>query len=120
MNITPSLVIFVSAFGLVILGAVVGGYLESSGAMTRESIGPRGTAAVKVCFFTLFCVLGFSAVPCALRLFLFLQSATGNAEFFLVRFLRAHEQAVVYGIWGLFVIGLCVAVSAALKEGFFR
>jgi hypothetical protein len=120
MNITLSLVIFVSAFGLVILGAIVGGYLEASGAMTRESIGPRGTAAVKACFFTLFCVLGFSAVPCVLRLFLFLQDQSGNAELFLVRFLRAHEQSVIYGIWGLFVIGLGVAVPAAVKGGFFR
>lgn len=68
----------------------------------------------------LFCVLGFSIVPLAIRLFIFLQIKICYAELLLVRSLQAHEQAVVFGVWGLFVIGLCIAVPAGIKDGFFQ
>ena len=73
-----------------------------------------------VVYFVLFCVLGFSIVPLAIRVFIFLQIKIGNAEVFLVRFLQAHEQSVVFGVWGLFVLGLCIAVPAGIKDGFFK
>jgi hypothetical protein len=120
MNASVFLIIFLSAFGLLILGAVIGNILESSGTVTKETIGSRGTTAVMVVYFVLFCVLGFSIVPLAIRVFIFLQIKIGNAEVFLVRFLQAHEQSVVFGVWGLFVLGLCIAVPAGIKDGFFK
>jgi hypothetical protein len=47
--------------------------------------------------FVLFCVLGFSIVPLAIRVCIFMQIKIGNAELFLVRFLQTHEQSVVFG-----------------------
>jgi hypothetical protein len=120
MNTKVFLIIFLSAFGLVILSAIIGNILEAKGALTKEAIGPRGVLVGKAWFFGLFCVLAFSMVPLALRWFLVQQGKIGNAEVGMVRFLQAHEQAVVYGIWGVFVVGLCLAVPAAIKDGFFE
>lgn len=120
MNIKVFLVIFVSAFGLMILSAIIGNILEANGTLTVETIGSKGVTAVKVFYFVLFCILGFSLVPLAIRLFISLQTRIGNAGSFLVQTIQANEQSVVFGVWILFVIGLCIAVPAAVKDGFFK
>ena len=120
MNVRLFLFLCVSACGLMILGAILGSLLESSGAVTRESIGPRGVTAIRIAFFALFCMVGFSVVPIAVRAFVLMQIRIGNAEISLIRLLRAHEQAVVYGIWGVLAVGLCLAVPAAIRGGLFK
>lgn len=42
------LIIFASAFGLIIIGAIVGGIMESHGTFTKETVGPKGIAAIKI------------------------------------------------------------------------
>ena len=120
MNIKLFLIIFASVFGLIILSAVIGNILESKGMLTVEAIGSKGVTAVKIFYFVLFCIMGFSIVPLVIRLFISLQTRIGNAEFFLVRFLQGHEQSVVFGVWIVFIIGLCFAVPAGIKDGFFK
>lgn len=120
MNIKVFLIIFASTFGFMILSAIIGNILESNGALTVETIGPKGVQAVKIFYFVLFCVLGFSIVPLAIRLFISLQTRIGNAGSFLVQTLQANEQSVVFGVWSIFIIGLCLAVPAAVKGGFFK
>ena len=120
MNTTVFLIIFLSAFGLLILLSVLSHHLDSAGVSTTVSLGSSGADVIKVVSFVLFLVLGFSIFPLAIRVFVFLQIKIGNAELFLVRFLQAHERAVVYGIWGLFVIALCFLVPIGIKDGDFK
>jgi len=118
MNTKICLIIFSSAFGLLIVSAIIGNILESNG--TLKTLSPQGIAAVKLFYFALFCVLGFSIVPMALRFFISAQIKIGNAELFLVKWLQAHEQGFVFGVWIMFIIGLCISLPAAIKDGFFK
>jgi hypothetical protein len=107
------LYILASSFGLMILGSVIGGILESSGTVTRESLGARGVAMVLMVYFALFCLAAFALVPVVLRAFIAMQIKIGNGEFFLVKWLQTHEQGVVYGVWGFFAAGLGIAYFLA-------
>jgi len=118
MNTKACLIVFVSAFGLLIVSAVIGNILESNGTLKAHS--PKGIAAGKVFYFALFCVLGFSIVPLALRFFISAQIKIGKAEFFLIKWLQAHEQGFIFGIWIMFIIGLCISLPSAIKDGFFK
>ena len=120
MNIKVFLILFFSALGIFILNALIGNILESNGIVIEEAIGARGMTALKIFYFALFCILGFSIVPLAIRLFVVMQVKIGNAELFMVKFLQAHEKAVVLGIWGMFIIGLCIAIPGGMKDGLFR
>jgi len=118
MNTKLCLIIFASAFGLLIASAIIGNILESKG--TFKILSPQGIAAVKMFYFALFCVLGFSIVPLALRFFISAQIKIGNGEFFLIKWLQAHEPGCVLGVWIMFIIGLCISLPAAIKDGFFK
>ncbi len=120
MNTKIFLVIFISVFALFILISVVSYILESSGMPIEKAVGPRGETAAKIIFFIMFCVMGFSMVPLAVRFFVHMQVKIGNSELFLVKFIQAHEAGVVLGVWAVFVIGLCIALPAAIKDGFFK
>ena len=80
------------------------------------TLSPNATSAVMIFYFALFCVLGFSIVPLALRFFISAQIKIGNGELFLVKWLQAHEQGFVFGVWIMFIIGLCISLPAAIKE----
>ncbi len=108
-----STIILLTAFGLLIVSAIMGNYLESSGIMTREKLGARGVAAVMVFYFGLFCAIAFSAVPLLLRFFLAGQVIAGNAEQPSISWLQAHEQTIVYAVWGVFAAGLVIAFVLA-------
>ena len=120
MNTKLFLIILASAFGLIIIGAVVGGVMESRGMLTEETISQKGITAVKIFFFALFCIICFAVVPIVIRYFIVLQIKIGNEGLFLIQWLQAHERAVVYGAWGVFIIGLCISLPAAIKDGFFK
>jgi len=116
MSTKPYLIILLISFGLIILGAIIGSVLESSGTLTKENLGPKGVAAVKLVFFALFLIMSFSLIPVVLRWFISAQNRIGNAEFFLVKLLSAHQQAVVYGFWGLIILGLVIAFCLKRNE----
>ena len=118
MNTKICLIVFASVFGLLIVSAIIGNILESNG--TLKTLSPRGVAAVKMFYFALFCVLVFSLVPLLLKYFISAQIKIGNEELFLIKWLQAHEQGVVFGFWTLCVIGLCMALPAAMRAGFFK
>ncbi|MFH1977112.1 MAG: hypothetical protein ABIJ52_16440 [Pseudomonadota bacterium] len=118
MNTKVCLIILASVFGLMIVGAIIGNILESSG--TLETVGLKGITAIKLTYFVLFCIMGFTLVPIVLRYFIAMQIKIGNGEFVLIKWIRAHEQTVIYGFWSMFIIGLFIAVSAAIKSGFFK
>ena len=113
MNTKIYVFILVSSFGLIILGSIVGGMLESSGTLTRENLGTRGVTIVLAIYFTLFCLAAFAAVPLVLKAFISMQIKGGNGELSIIKGLQAHEQTVVYFVWAFFAVGLCVAFVLA-------
>jgi len=80
----------------------------------------KDSIAMLTIYFALFCATAFSLVPLAIRFFIIMQIKIGNGEFFLIKWIQAHEQAVIYGFWIFFVIGLCIAMPAAIKDVFLK
>ena len=80
MNTKIFLVILASAFGLIIIGSVVGGVMESRGMLTEETLGPKGITIIKIIYFTLFCIICFAVVPVVIRYFIVLQTKIGSKE----------------------------------------
>ena len=116
MNTKTYLIILGSSFALMIVGAIVGNILESNGTLSEERIGPRGTAAITLSYVVLFCAMAFAIVPLAVRLFIVMQLKIGNGEFFFIKWVQAHEQAVVYGGWSMMVIGIFIIVTLAKDD----
>jgi hypothetical protein len=116
VNTKVYIAILASSFGLMILGSVVGGILESSGAVTRESLGAQGITLILIIYFALFLISGFAIVPLALRFFISMQIKIGNGEFFLIKFLKVHEQAFVWCVWGLYITGLAIIFLLAKND----
>jgi len=119
MNTKTYLIILASSFALMIVGSIVGNILESNGTLSAEKIGPRGIAAIKAAYLALFCVMSFAIVPLAIRLFIVMQLKIGNGEFVFIKWFQAHEQAVVYGFWGMMVLGICIIYFLA-KDDFLK
>jgi hypothetical protein len=111
MNIKICLIVFLSAFGLLIIGAIVSNNLESKGTLSAVTIGARGINVLTLASFVLFCVMAFSFVPLVVRFFIYMQIKIGNGEFVMVKFFQAHEQGIVYGFWIMMVIGLGIIFS---------
>ncbi len=109
-------IILASSFVLLILNAIINGFLESSAKFNTDAIAP----AVKVFTFVLFCAIVFSFIPLVIKLFIFLQHKIGNQDLTLVKFLQNHEQIVVYCAWGVCALGLAISLPSAIKDGLFK
>ncbi|MBI5578024.1 MAG: hypothetical protein HY895_02625 [Deltaproteobacteria bacterium] len=120
MNIKLFTIVFLGSLGLIIVSAVIGNILEEKGILTKEMIGPKGVTAVLSFYFILFCIMAFSLIPLALRFFLNMQVKISNGEFVLIRWLQTHEQSVVYGFWGLIIIGLIIIFSLVKPSEMFE
>lgn len=120
MNIRLFAIVFFSALGLIVVSAIIGNILEANGMLNKEMLGSKGVTAVLAFYFALFCVMAFSLVPLALRFFLNMQVKIGNAEFVLIQWLQAHEQSVVFGFWGVIVIGLIIIFSLVKPSDMFK
>ena len=118
MNTKPCLIVFIATVVLIIVSAVIGNILESNGTLGR--LGPNAVTGVKAFYLTLFGMLAFSLVPLLLRYFISAQIKIGNADLFLIKWLQDHEKGVIYGFWIFWLIGLCIAIPAAIKGGFFK
>jgi hypothetical protein len=116
MNTKTYLIIFGSSLALMIVGSIIGNILESNGILNAEKIGPRGTVAITVAYFVLFCIMAFAIVPLVVRLFIIMQLKIGNGGFIFIKWLQAHEQAVVYGCWGMMVMGICIIYFLAKDD----
>ena len=120
MHSKPYLVVFVSAFGLIIISSIIGNILESEGVLTAENIGSDVIETITIFFFCCFCIISFSLVPLVLRFFINMQIKIGNGEFFLIKWFKAHERAVVYGFWGFMLIGLAIIFSLVKPTDLFK
>jgi hypothetical protein len=120
MGLKAWAIICASTFALIIVGAIVGNLLESSGTLSEEAVRYKGQNMVQFAFFLLFVLLCFTIIPFAIKLFIFLQIKIGHGEFFMIKWLQAHQQKVIYALWGLLFIGTCFAVPSAIKDGLFK
>jgi hypothetical protein len=120
MNTKPFAIILAVSLGLMVLGSIAGGVLQSKMKLTMEQLGSTWALSIKLTYLVLFFVMGFSLVPLALHYFITMQGRIGHADLTLVRWLAAHETQVVYAIWGFFAVGLAFALPAAMKGGFLK
>ena len=116
MNTRIFIIILAASFGLMVFGAVIGGILESSGTVTRETLSSKSSITILVIYFTLFCAAAFAFVPLVVRFFIVMQIKIGNGEFFFIKWFQAHEQAVVYGFWSMMVIGFGIIYFLAKDD----
>ena len=114
------MIILLFSFGLMIFGAVAGGILESASIVNRDSWGPRAETVINAIYLVLFFIMGFSLVPLVLRLFITMQIRIGNGEFFPIKWLQANEQAAVYGIWGVYLIGISIVLMLVKPADLFK
>lgn len=120
MNTRPFLIILGVSFGLLILGSIAGSILQSTLKLTTDQLGPGWVRVIKLTCLALFGVIGFSLVPVALNWFVAMQVKIGNGELVVIRWLSAHLRQVVYAVWGLFAVGLAIAIPAAIRGGFLK
>ncbi len=120
MGLKAWAIICASTFALIIAAAIAGNLLESSGALSEDAVRYKGQNMVQFAFFILFLLLCFTIIPFVIKLFIFLQIKMGHGEFFMIRWLQAHQQQVIYVLWGLLFIGTCFAIPAAIKDGLFK
>lgn len=108
MNIKFFTIILAISFGLMIISAIIGNILESKGILTKEIIGLGGRTAVVLFYIFLFTLMAFSLVPVALRFFLNMQIKIGNGNLLIIKWLQTHEQMVVFGFWGIILVGFII------------
>ena len=70
-------------------------------------------------FFGLFLAFAFSLVPTMVKLFVEGQGAIGNSSQGFVRFIATHESGVIWTVWGIWILGLSIALPAMIQGGFF-
>jgi hypothetical protein len=116
VNMKVRLIAFLAAFGLMIVAAIIGNVLESKGLLTREKLGPDGVAAGMMIYFGLFCLICFTIVPLAVRIFLIGQTKIGNGQLAIIKWLQAHENAVVFAAWGFFILSLIIIYALAKDQ----
>jgi hypothetical protein len=116
MNIKPYIVIAACAFGLMIVGSILGSILGSRGYTSNPQLGKT----VLVVYVVLFLALGFASVPILLRVFTTLQAKIGNGDLPPVRWIRKNEFVISCCVWGFFLLGLIIALPTALRDWFSR
>jgi hypothetical protein len=115
MNIKLYIVIAASAFGLMIVGNIIGGILGARGGYTSN---PQLEKTMLIIYGILFLALAFAAVPILLRVFTTLQARIGNGELLPIRWIRKNEFVISCSVWGIFLLGLIIALPTALKDLF--
>jgi hypothetical protein len=101
-------------FAALILLAVLGNLLNGG----RPLKDPVLMMGARILFFGLFLALAFSLIPLMLKIFLAAQVKIGNGELGLIKALAAHQAAVVWVVWGIFIAGLAIALPAAINDNF--
>lgn len=103
-------------FAAIIVMAMAGGVLHDNGYIANSS---ASQLAAKIIFFTLFLAFAFSIIPFGLKLFLAGQMAIGNGGVGIIRTVAAHQAGIVVGFWLFCLLGLAIAIPAAIQDGFF-
>lgn len=74
---------------------------------------------MKIGFFTLVVLLGFSAIPLIVNAVLAVQIALGNGNVPPIKAAISHSNAIIGVLWLLMAAGLAVGLPAAIRQGFF-
>ena len=103
-------------FALIIAMAIVGNAIQASGIVKHpEAL----QTPMKIIFFTLFIVFAFSLIPTMVKAFIAGQGAIGNADKGPIKLIERHQLAVIYGIWGIWILGFAMALPTMIRSGFF-
>jgi hypothetical protein len=103
-------------FALIIAMAIVGNAIQASGIVKHpEAL----QTPMKIIFFTIFIVFAFSLIPTMVKAFVAGQGAIGNADKGPIRLIERHQLAVIFGIWGIWILGFAVALPTMIRTGFF-
>lgn len=100
------LIAFLGVFGFTLIAAIIGNLLETNGMLTRGMLGGGTLTTVKIFFFGLFCLLCMTLIPLVLRVFIAGQSAIGNGDLYVIRWLRRYEIQIIFVLECLFLAGL--------------
>lgn len=103
-------------FALILVLGWGGAALQASGVIEHpEAL----QTPMKIIFFTIFIVFAFSLIPTMVKAFIAGQGAIGNAEKGPIKLIERHQLAVIYGIWGIWILGFAVALPTMIRSGFF-
>ncbi len=116
MNIKLYIAIAAASFGLMIVGSIIGGILGARGYTSN----PQLEKTMLIIYGIFFLALGFAAVPILLRVFTTLQAAIGNGELPPIRWIKKNEFVISCCVWGIFLLGLIIALPTVLKDWFSR
>jgi hypothetical protein len=111
LNIKLYIIIAASSLGLMIAGSIVGGLIAPRG----HTADPQVEKIMLLIYGFLFLALAFAAVPIVLRVFTTLQIKIGNGDLPPIQWIRSHESIIAYGVWGMCLLGLIIALPAILK-----
>ena len=104
--------LFAALIGL----AIIGNALERAG-VTPPSGAGRDVAVVG--YFALFVAFGLSAIPVIVKVVLSAQEQAGNQNLGLVAAAIRHQNAIIWSMWTVMLVGLLIAVPAAVVGGMF-
>jgi hypothetical protein len=112
VTLRKNVIVCASLFAALIGTAIIGNLLQGAGVVPLS-----GTARYLAMFwfFGLFIAFGFSAVPVMVKTVIAAQTRGGPAGEMLAR----HQNAIIYGIWGLMIAGSAIAIPAAIIDGLF-
>ncbi len=96
--------------------AFVGNALQSANVVKNPA---ALETPVKIVFFTLFVLFGFSVIPLMVRVVLGVQVALGNGGIGPIKAAMNYSNWIVAAFWLLMAAGLVVALPAAIRAGFF-
>ncbi len=114
MNIKFYIAIAAASFGLMIVGSIIGGILSARGYTSN----PQLEKTMLIIYGIFFLALAFAAVPILLRVFTTLQAAIGNGELPPIRWIRKNEFVISCSVWGIFLLGLIIALPTVIKDWF--
>jgi hypothetical protein len=103
-------------FALIIAMAMVGNALQASGLVKHpEAL----QTPMRIVFFTIFIAFAFSLVPTMVKLFVVGQGAVGNSDKGFIQLIARHQVGVIFAIWGIWILGIAIALPTMINSGFF-
>jgi len=104
-------------FALILLMGIGGNALQAAGVIKHpEAL----QTPMKIIFLTIFIAFAFSLVPTMVKLFVAGQTRIGNAEEGPIRFIEAHQVAIIWAIWIIWIAGMAIATPTMIRSGFFN
>ena len=112
MTLRTNVIVCGWLFATLIGTAIIGNVLEGAGVVPLS-----GTTSylAMFSFFGLFLACGFSAVPVMVKTVIAAQRRAGPVGGALAR----HQNAIIYGMWGIMIAGCLIAIPAAVIDGMF-